>query len=141
MTGKPVAENLFRTGPDGIRLVAGRRKRDARVMFPFPGGNTEDIEEILLGNEGTLWSFTVQRFRPKSPFNGDGDDADFAPYAVGYVELAGEAIIEARLVAADVSQLYIGMPMRLVSETYRTDEHGQAVVTFAFAPAHDGARK
>ncbi|MFC2950563.1 Zn-ribbon domain-containing OB-fold protein [Marinicaulis aureus] len=92
-----------------------------------------------MGNEGTLWSYTVQRFRPKSPFNGDGDETDFKPYAVGYVELPGEAIIESRIVAADVSQLYIGMPMRLVADVYRTDSDGKAVTTFAFAPI-DGER-
>jgi uncharacterized OB-fold protein len=96
------------------------------------------MESRLLEAHGTLWSFTVQGFRPKPPYVGP---EPFEPYGVGYVELPGEVIVEARLTVSDPEQLQIGMPMRLVLEAFRHDEQGNDVVTFAFAPEHaEGAR-
>ena len=94
---------------------------------------------VELAPEGSLWSYTIQRFRPKSPFNGDGDERDFRPYGVGYVELPGQLIVEARLVANDLSALTIGEPMRITTEHYRTDEDGEPVLTYAFSPVREGA--
>lgn len=137
---KAVAENLFRGEGGGARLLAGRRRADGRLRFPFPhGADQDDYELIELSPEGTLWSYTVQRFRPKTPFNGDGDERDFKPYGVGYVELPGELIVEARLVADDLTSLTIGEPMRITTEAYRTDEGGEPVLTYAFTPVREGA--
>jgi uncharacterized OB-fold protein len=137
---RPVADNLFRGEGNDLRLLAGRKRADGRLRFPFPhGGDAEDYDIVELATEGKLWSYTVQRFRPKSPFNGDGDDRDFKPYGVGYVELPGQLIVESRLVADDLSSLTIGEPMRLTTEAYRTDEAGQPVLTYAFTPIREGA--
>lgn len=136
---KPVADNLFRGEGAETRLLAGRRRADGRLRFPFPhGAGADDYELIELAPEGRLWSYTVQRFRPKTPFNGDGDDRDFKPYGVGYVELPGEIIVEARLVADDFNALTIGEPMRITTEAYRTDEAGEPVLTYAFSPTREG---
>ena len=56
----------------------------------------------------------------------------FVPYAVGYVELAGEVKVETRLTGAD--GLRVGMEMELVVVPFRADERGNEVVTFAFRP-------
>lgn len=136
---RPVADNLFRGEGANTRLLAGRAKESGRLRFPFPhGADAESYDMVELGTEGTLWSYTVQRFRPKTPFNGDGDDRDFKPYGVGYVELPGELIVESRIVANDFGALRIGEPMRLTTEAYRTDEGGEAVLTYAFAPVREG---
>lgn len=135
---RPVAERLFRGEGEGARLLAGRRRHDGKLRFPFPhGADQEDYELIELSPQGTLWSYTVQRFRPKTPFNGDGDERDFKPYGVGYVELPGELIVEARLVADDLTSLTIGEPMRITTEAYRTDEAGEPVLTYAFTPVRE----
>lgn len=137
---RPVAENLFRGEGAETRLLAGRARADGRLRFPFPhGADAEDYDLVELGREGTLWSYTVQRFRPKTPYNGDGDDGDFKPYGVGYIELPGELIVEARLVANDFSALTIGTPMRLTTEAYRTSDDGEPVLTYAFTPVREGA--
>jgi uncharacterized OB-fold protein len=73
----------------------------------------------------------VQRFRPKSPPYA-GPDA-FEPYAVGYVELAGELVIEARLTSIAFDELRIGMELRLVPLPL-TLAGGTERITFAFAP-------
>jgi uncharacterized OB-fold protein len=79
-----------------------------------------------------LWTYTVQNFRPKAPFV--GADQAFAPYAVGYVDLAGEVLVESRLVVTDLGELRIGAAMELVIEIIAQDGDGGATVTFAFAP-------
>jgi uncharacterized OB-fold protein len=136
MTGKPVAEGLFVERADGPRLIGGRRKSDGRFAFPMPTGpDAAGFDAVELNPEGRLWSYTVQRFRPKPPFNGPGDDRSFQPYAVGYVELPGEVIVESRLLVDDFQKLAIGMPMRLTTEVFRKAPDGSDVLTYAFRPA------
>jgi uncharacterized OB-fold protein len=137
-SSKPVAPGLIRMKGSEAALLGGRRLRDGKVVFPMPSGPEALLhKEIELSREGTLWSFTVQRFRPKPPFDGDGDDSSFVPYAVGYVELPGEIIVESRIEVSDPAHLRIGMPMRLVLEAYRHDSDGTAVMTYAFSPANE----
>lgn len=137
---RPVADNLFRGEGDTTRLIAGRSKETGRLRFPFPHGSDADqYDQVELAPEGKLWSYTVQRFRPKTPFNGDGSDHDFKPYGVGYIELDGQLIVESRIVANDYKALTIGEPMRVTTEAYRTDEGGEPVLTYAFTPIREGA--
>ena len=92
------------------------------------------MEEQLLARRGTLWAWTTQDFPPPSPpFLGATGKA-FVPFAVGYVELPGEVKVEARLTETDPAVLTIGMEMELVLVPFRTDDDGNEVVTFAFAP-------
>jgi uncharacterized OB-fold protein len=89
------------------------------------------MEEQLLHRTGTLWSFTVQAFEPKPPYAGP---EVFEPYGVGYVELDGQVIVEARLTEADPAALAIGAPVELAIVPFRTDPDGTEVLTFAFRP-------
>lgn len=135
-----VAEHLFTGEGDQTRLIAGRHRASGRLVFPMPQGPAAaDHDAVTLGHRGALWSWTVQRFRPKSPFNGDGDDRDFRPYGVGYVELPGELIVEGRIVADDFAALRIGQPMRLTTEAYRTLADGTPVLTYAWTPEEEAA--
>jgi uncharacterized OB-fold protein len=84
-----------------------------------------------LSPTGTLWSFTVQGFEPKPPYAGP---QPFEPYGVGYVELPGEVIVEARLTENDPARLAIGEPVELVLVPFNTDASGDDIVTFAFRP-------
>ena len=104
-------------------------------MFPLPRGSAAaEFERVRLGRSGTLWSWTVQRFRPKTPPY-VGDDAEsFQPFAVGYVELPGQIIVESRLLVDDFSTLHVGMPMELSVEAFPTIG-GKTVGTYAFRPA------
>lgn len=104
----PIAEGLF-TRDDPVRLIGGRQRDNGRIVFPCPPG--ADWEPYPLKRQGRLWSYTVQRFRPKSPpYEGP---EDFTPWAVGYVELADETIVEARLANVALDQIHIGMPLQL----------------------------
>jgi uncharacterized OB-fold protein len=65
-----------------------------------------------LSRDGILWTWTVQRFAPKSPPYQPGPDG-FRPFAVGYVTLAEGVRVAAVAKVDDVESLRIGMPVRL----------------------------
>ncbi len=131
-----VAEGVFVDGADGARLIAGRRKTDGEMRFPMPRGpESAFYDPVELAPEGKLWSYTVQRFRPKTPpYIGADDEKSFKPYAVGYVEFAGQVIVEGRILVDDPSSLKIGLPMKVALEAFPTSTRGQ-VTTYAFEPA------
>jgi uncharacterized OB-fold protein len=59
--------------------------------------------------DGTLWTWTVQRFAPKSPPYVPPEDG-FRPFALGYVELDGEGVrVAAVLDVPDLDDVHIGM--------------------------------
>jgi len=94
-------------------LVGSECATCGTVSFPrqaaCPRCTSTDVTEKRLARRGTLWSWTIQRFRPKSPpYTGP---EEFEPYGVGYIELPGEVRVEARL--TETSGLQIGMEMEL----------------------------
>ena len=108
-------------------------------MFPMQDGcprcTASGAERVELGRRGTLWTFTVQGFAPKSPpYAGSDDPATFVPFGVGYVELPGEVKVETRLTEADPAKLRIGMEMEMVIVPLKVDAEGNETVTFAFKP-------
>lgn len=105
---RAIAEGLF-TNDVPPRLVGGRDRQSGRIVFPCPADDR--FEPHPLGRIGRLWSWTVQRYRPKSPPYA-GPDA-FVTWALGYVELAGETMVEARIVGAGHEDLAIGMTLEL----------------------------
>jgi uncharacterized OB-fold protein len=120
---------------DGPRLVAGRCAGCGAVAFPLRDrcpGCGGDLERMHLPSRGTLWTWTTQGFPPKSPpYVPDPGEAEFAPFGVGYVELAGCLRVEGRLTESDPALLHIGMPMEVVALA-RGDTLG-----YAFAPVDD----
>lgn len=123
----PIAAGLW-TDEALPRLIGGRDKQSGRIVFPMPEGDSaSNYQAISLSRTGTLWSWTVQGFEPKSPYAGS---QPFAPYGVGYVELPGEVIVETRLTRAD--NLRIGMAVELAIEDF-----GQGRSTYAFRPVED----
>lgn len=106
---RAIAEGLF-TEEAPPRLIGGRERASGRIVFPCPPGDA--FEPFPLARDGVLWSWTVQRFRPKTPPYA-GPDA-FAPWIVAYVELPGQVIVETRLVDVAPEDVRIGMSVRLV---------------------------
>ncbi|MCG8443528.1 MAG: OB-fold domain-containing protein [Caulobacterales bacterium] len=131
-----ISDNIVDHTPNGPRLVGGRSRRTGEIVFPVPdGAEAARYERVHLKTAGTLWSFTVQRFPPKSPpFLGVTEPARFEPYAVGYVELEGEVIVETRIVAKDLDALRIGAPMMLTTVTFPRGDAGEPIETYAFTP-------
>lgn len=124
-----VAEGLFTWPSEQPQLIASQR--DGRLTFPARPGD----EQVLLERRGTLWGFTTQQFRPPSPpYDGNDTAATFTPYALGYVELPGQLLIQARFTESDPEKLIIGQQMELRIVPYTTREDGTEVLTYAFAP-------
>ncbi|MEM9034054.1 MAG: OB-fold domain-containing protein [Actinomycetota bacterium] len=139
----PIAEGLFTWPAEEPRLLGARCTKTGTIVFPSdasaPGCAPEDMETVELSSRGTLWSWTIQGFPPKSPpYAKVETPATFEPYGVGYVELPGELRVETRLTTADPDELEIGMPMELRIVPFMDDEAGNTVMTFAFAPAEEG---
>ena len=128
-----IAERLF-TQDVPPRLVGGRDRQSGRIVFPCPEG--ESHEPVALSSEGTLWSYTVQRFRPKTPPYA-GPEA-FEPWIVAYVELPGEVIVEARLVDVAFEDVRIGMPVSFKPAPLDPAEP-EGVMIPAYVPAGDAA--
>src|SRR5829696_3184611 len=134
MTQELVAEGLFTWPSDEPRLIGSRS--DGMLSFPAKPGE----EQMLLSRRGTLWGFTTQQFRPPSPpYDGDDTPESFQPYALGYVELPGELLVQARFTACDPDRLRIGQEMELRIVPYTTRADGTEVLTFAFAPVNESA--
>jgi hypothetical protein len=103
-------------------LIGGRDPLTGRMVFPLVPG----FDAVPLKRCGTIWSWTVQRFAPKSPpYAGP---APFEPFALGYVELADELIVETRFDGIAFDVLRVGLPVCL-----RIIGFG-AGRTFAFGP-------
>lgn len=134
MADAPIAEGLFEVVGGIPHLIGGRRKSDNKMVFPKPQGSEgQDYDAVRLSPEGKLWSFTVQRFRPKSPpYAGAEDENSFQPYALGYVELAGQVIVESRIETDDFARLSVGMPMRLKLVPFR--KASGDLLAYAFEP-------
>jgi uncharacterized protein len=130
-----VDESLFTETPQGVALWGSRCVDCSAYTFPRQGGCPQctgsAMEDVPLSRTGTLWSWTVQGFRAKPPYSGS---ERYEPYGVGYVELPGQLIVEARLTETDPERLAIGMPMALELVPFRDDPDGVPVHTFAFVP-------
>ena len=135
----PIAEGLFTWPSDNPALLASRCGQCGIATFPAAescmacSGQDVSIEE--LPRKGTLWTWTVQQFMPKSPYHSNETPETFQPYGVGYVELPGGVRVEGRLTENDPRKLHIGMEMELLFDTYRVEENGDEVISFFFKPA------
>jgi len=136
----PVADGLIAGTLSEPALVGAECTRCGTVTFPYqdscPRCTAQAMTERRLARRGTLWTWTVQCFPPKSPpYTGPTGDA-FEPYAVGYVELGGEVRVEALLTGCDPGRLRIGMPMELTLIPAPGDS---GAMTFAFGPVEEQA--
>lgn len=129
-----VADELIEDLDGSARLIGSRCRACAAVTFPrqasCPRCTSTAVDRHLLGTSGTLWSWTVQRFAPKSPPYAVADPETFTAFGVGYVELPGELRVETRLTTADPAELRIGMTMELTL----IEAPGGGARTYAFAP-------
>ena len=132
----PIDDRLLVLDEHGhATLLAGRNRATGAIAFPLPD-DEDRFDTITLPRNGRLWSWTVQRFRPKSPPYAGPES--FEPYAVGYVVLGDAAIVEGRLTGAPLDGFAIDMPMALVAHPF-TMMDGAVRTTFAFAPVEQAA--
>ena len=103
-------------------LIGGLDPSSGRIVFPC----LEGFAPVPLKRQGTIWSWTIQRFAPKSPpYAGP---APFEPFALGYVELENQVIVETRFDGLAFDALKVGLPVELRIVPFGSSE------TFAFGP-------
>ena len=56
------------------------------------------------------------------------------PYGIGWVQVADNLMIEARLTESDPDKLEFGMPVELVLIPLSVDDEGNEVLSYAFQP-------
>jgi len=130
---------LFRFEDDVPQLLGSECSDCGETYFPAAAGCTRCLSPHMkpreFGRRGTLWSWTIQAFLPKAPYD-SGETADtFKPYGVGYVEMDCGLKVESRLTVAHPEALRIGMPLELTLIPYRVGADGAQTFTFAFQPA------
>jgi uncharacterized protein len=96
-------------------LVGSRCAGCAVTVYPADGSCPRcgaETATVTLSGRGTLWTWTVQRYAPKSPPYVPPPDG-FRPFAVAYVELPEQVRIAAVLDTADLNSIRIGAPVRI----------------------------
>lgn len=142
MTQKPLAD-VFTWPDERPQLIGGRCGDCGATTFPVqsrcPRCGRGDMAELLLPRRGTLVSWTTQGFVPKLPYAGAETADTFTPFGVGLVQLDDVVRVEARLTENDPAKLRFGMEVELAVVPFYTDDEGDEVMTFAFAPAAEAA--
>ena len=125
-----VAEGLWTGTDEEPILIAGRCGDCDTWVFPVaascPRCSGQAMAPAELPRRGELWSYTIQRFQPKEPYDGR---PDFEPFGVGYVLFDGKVIVEGHLTENDPARLEIGQPVEVVLIPY-----AENAVTFGFRP-------
>src|SRR5438132_1291414 len=90
------------------RLIGSVCAQCGTVTFPRQRSCSrctfEDVQARELAICGELWSWTIQCFAPKASLYLPGGVEEFEFYGVGYIELAGEVRVEARLTESDLDR-------------------------------------
>ncbi|MCX4853524.1 Zn-ribbon domain-containing OB-fold protein [Streptomyces canus] len=71
-------------------------------------------DPAALSGAGTLWTWTVQRYAPKSPPY-QASPGGFVPFVLGYVELPDGVRVAAVLDVDDLEEVRIGMPLTVTA--------------------------
>lgn len=88
-------------------------------MSAYPADDTcprcgGPADPAALSGAGTLWTWTVQRYAPKSPPY-QAPPGGFVPFALGYVELPDGVRVAAVLDVDDLEEVRIGMPLTVTA--------------------------
>jgi uncharacterized OB-fold protein len=133
----PIIDGLFTWPSENPKLIAGRCKTCEAIFFPSfhhqhkPTCRSADVEEILLGNRGTLASYTVMHV-PPPPIFGLPDCE--RPYAIGLIKLPEGLKIAGIVEARAVSNLRVNMDVEIMIDTLYEDEKGNEALTWKIRP-------
>jgi uncharacterized OB-fold protein len=125
---RPVVDGLFETDPP--RLLGNECGQCGGTSFPrseqCPYCGAETVVAVALSDHGTLWGWTTVLHAPPGYLG-------TVPYGFGVVELAEGIRVVTRLAIPDATWEY-GQEMRLRVVDLGTDEAGEVVTTWEFAP-------
>jgi uncharacterized OB-fold protein len=125
-TQVPVIEGFFtESGADGRpHLLGGHCPKCGGYFFPKqytfcrnPKCQSPELDDVELSTQGTLWSFTDNRYAPPPPYPALDP---FEPYGVAAVELTVEKMIVLGqcVRGTDMGALQAGQEMELTVEDY-----------------------
>jgi uncharacterized OB-fold protein len=139
----PIADGLFGERPEP-HLLGSRCSGCNALTFPqqnsCPRCSSLAVEAVPLSRRGTLWTWTTQDFLPKSPpYAGPEDPATFGGWLVGYSELEDGLVVEGRLVGFEDRLPVIGEELEVTVVPFTTNEEGNEVMLYAFAPVAGGS--
>lgn len=133
----PVRQGLIGQSGGGIHLLGSRCAACGEVSL---GSNmlclncgSGSVAVVSLGQEGTLWTYTVVRHKPPGAYRGPDP---FVPFGLGLVELPEGLRVLAPL-QGDVAAFHIGQKMRLQPQILSGAAEPD-VLAFAFAPVDAG---
>lgn len=133
----PVAQGLFQQDGSTTRLIGTRCTSCGAHYFPTslscrnPACRDKKIEPALLGPHGTLYSYTLQAYRPPALFRME----PWAPYLIGLVELPEGIRVMGMLTGCTPEDVRIGMAVELCAQALYRDDDGREVLTYKFRPA------
>jgi uncharacterized OB-fold protein len=125
----PIVDGLFQETAEGRgHLLGGRCPTCGGTFFPKqwsfcrnPSCSGAPLDDVELSTQGTLWSFTDNRYAPPPPFPAS---EPYEPYGVVAVELGAERMVVLGQLArgTDVATLVVGDEMELVIEKHSEDD-------------------
>lgn len=124
---------LIRTNDGEAHLIGSACNDCGTQTFPAQSGcprcGSNNVADVALARDGSVWTWTVQRFPPKPPYLGP---TPYEPFALAYVDL-GSVKVESRLRGKAVDDWKIGDPVQIVID------ESASPLTFWFEPR--GARQ
>jgi len=139
--GIPVKEGLWTTpssSEERAQLIGSKCLSCGEVYFPKKEKGIcthcqqRNLEEIKLGCEGKISSYTVVMQQP-----GGGFYKGPVPYAYGCVDLPDGVRVETLFTGCDFNELEVGMDVELVIEKLYEDEEGNEILTYKFRPVEE----
>jgi uncharacterized OB-fold protein len=129
----PVAEGLFTSISGEHHLIGSKCLNCGEVFFPSQDVcgfcSTIGTEKVTFSNKGTLDLFVCSRYPTPGYFGR-------SPLSVGFVKLPEGTKIIAPLVVNDISELKMGMQVKMVLVPFKAEAQGSnEVIGFAFKPA------
>jgi len=131
----PIKDGLL-TGPldrlDSVHLAGSQCASCAETSLgtnlACPNCGGDDLTQVALGDNGTLFTYTIVRHRPPGAYQGP---AEFKPFGLGLVELDNVIRVMAPL-RLEIEDLKIGMPLKFAPYVLRTNENDEDVVAFTY---------
>ena len=109
----------------------GKCSECGEIFFPprdiCQNCQARDLEELILGTEGKIYSYTVMHRSPGS-YKGP------VPYAFGWVEMPEGVRVETLYTGIAFDKLRVGMDVELVIEKLCDDEEGNEIICHKFRP-------
>jgi uncharacterized OB-fold protein len=122
---------LMRTDGGQGHLIGSACNECGTQTFPAQSGcprcGSNAVGEVALPHEGVVWTWTVQRFAPKPPYQ---SASPYEPYALAYIDL-GPVKVESRLRGKAIDDWKIGDPVRIVID------ESSSQLTFWFEPREE----